>query len=113
MDLELADLFFRADRQLSETEALRTNELRRNYRMWRQGDMAGPHADVLLLNHIIAVDEQRSTAKMKRTKTFGDKIDRLSGAESILPSKQGSPLLGSTQACAPPLMSHGFSSDGM
>mmetsp|Transcript_17053 Transcript_17053/g.35968 ORF Transcript_17053/g.35968 Transcript_17053/m.35968 type:complete len:1196 (-) Transcript_17053:606-4193(-) len=77
MDIHMADLFFRADRQLSAAEEERANKLRRTYRQWRQGDASGPHADVLDLNHAASVNEQRSTAKMKRVRTFGDHVSKL------------------------------------
>lgn len=94
----LADLFFSADRQLSETEASRANELRRSYRMWRQGEKAGAVPDALDLNHASAADEQRSTAKMKRTKTFGDRVSQLGASDSVVASRAGSPgPSGSTQ----------------
>ena len=73
----MADLFFKADRQLSAAEEEKANEVRRTYRQWRQGDAAGPHADVLDLNHAASVSEQRSSAKMKRTRTFGDRVNQL------------------------------------
>eukprot|EP00966_Prymnesium_polylepis_P154367 3564239-Prymnesium_polylepis.1 len=90
METSMADLFFRADRQLSQAEEQRANEVRRTYRQWRQGDASGPHADVLDLNHAASVSEQRSTAKMKRTKTFGDRVNQLANVPSSTASSHRS-----------------------
>lgn len=72
---ELADLFFRADKVLSEADQARTNELRRNYRQWRKGDEGvEPHADPVALKHTATIDETRSRAKMRRVKTYGTSL---------------------------------------
>ena len=101
----MADLFFRADRQLSAAETSRANEVRRTYRQWRQGDAAGPHADVLDLNHAASVSEQRSSAKMKRTRTYGDRIHQLGTQPhqpaSNLASHRSSPVPGNQARCPP------------
>eukprot|EP00316_Scyphosphaera_apsteinii_P020814 CAMPEP_0119306304 /NCGR_PEP_ID=MMETSP1333-20130426/7085_1 /TAXON_ID=418940 /ORGANISM="Scyphosphaera apsteinii, Strain RCC1455" /LENGTH=354 /DNA_ID=CAMNT_0007309567 /DNA_START=91 /DNA_END=1152 /DNA_ORIENTATION=+ len=74
----LADLFFKADRVLSHADEARANKLRLNYRRWRLGDeAAGPHADVLALQHAASANESRSEAKMKRVKTVGEGVCKL------------------------------------
>ena len=62
----LADLFFKS---ADEASVERTNQMRVRYRLWRQGDeAAGPHADVLALEHAASTDQKRSSAKMKRVR---------------------------------------------
>ena len=72
----LADLFFRADSVRSAKEDSSTDNLRRTYRNWRTGSSdVHAHPDVLTFHHAATTDEQRSTAKMKRVKTTGDRLD--------------------------------------
>lgn len=73
----LADLFFLPGPSLSDNEKKTANELRQQYRDWRtNGSSAGPHADVLDLNHQAVTNERRSNAKMRRVKTVGARLDR-------------------------------------
>lgn len=71
---DLADLFFKADEMAKE----RANQVRKNYRLWRVGDEgAGPHADILALNHASSSEHGRSISKMRRARTVGDALNNV------------------------------------
>ena len=94
----LADLFFKADKVLSDAEEARTNTLRLNYRKWRLGEgSAGVHADVLALNHAASTSESRSGAKMKRVRTVGDHVCSLANESGSSWSRATSPGHSGTQ----------------
>ena len=78
---QLADIFFRADKVLSEADLARTNELRRTYRQWRSGSSVEPHADPLQAKLSASTEETRSRAKMRRVKTYGQ-LGSASGSET-------------------------------
>jgi len=90
----MADLFFRADKVLSDADQARTSELRRNYRQWRQGDEGvEPHADPVALKHIATIEETRSRAKLRRVKTYaGNNLGAMGGASKASFSAAASPL---------------------
>ena len=94
----LADLFFRADSVRSAKDESSTDNLRRTYRNWRTGSSdVHAHPDVLTFHHAATTDEQRSTAKMKRVKTTGDRLDEQQHEDlsswSRPGSKNGTPCL--------------------
>ena len=72
----LSDLFF-ASQKLTKEEESRANTLRRKYRSWRSSkEGVGPVSiDVLDLQHEAIADEKRGSAKMKRVKTVGARMD--------------------------------------
>ncbi|EOD12793.1 hypothetical protein EMIHUDRAFT_459627 [Emiliania huxleyi CCMP1516] len=78
---QLADIFFRADKVLSEADLARTNELRRTYRQWRSGSSVEPHADPLQAKLSASTEETRSRAKMRRVKTYGQ-LGSASGSDT-------------------------------
>ena len=74
----LADLFFLPGPSLTDADKLRANEARRRYRDWRTSGTTAPPADALDLNHEALTKEKRSTAKMKRVKTVGGRLQDMS-----------------------------------
>ncbi len=70
----LADLFF-APATLTPEEQERANALRKKYRGWRDGKGSSV-TDVLDLAHETQASEQRrTTARIKRVKTVGARMD--------------------------------------
>lgn len=70
----LADLFFTAP----EADKARANDLRKRYREWRSSTGGPATADVLDLNHDALARANRSSAGMRRVKTYGGCLNSIS-----------------------------------